>query len=111
MNRSPFFVGILGTGLVTVIGLLVFACIDTSISLDHARQEEAHLQLREQLLRSLVLRTASRMPKEELIRILENELNGTHIIKKDNNLIEIDDIVLEFKGNRLTAVHSLSTIH
>jgi hypothetical protein len=93
--------------LLITVGLLIWSAynlIDAGISLDHARQEQVHLNERVALLRSMLRHTTTQLGRSDLLRLLADDLAGDHIVKKSDDRVEIDDVIFTFRDDKVSNV-------
>ena len=93
--------------VVVLSGLVVwlaYQLVDTAVSLDYARQGQQLQRARETILRSMLLRTVSDMSRTELVRLIKEGFEKTHIIKEEPDRLEVDDIVFLFHDEAITGI-------
>lgn len=93
--------------LVGTVFSVGYAWLNAATALDDARQEQQHLRNRIQLLRSLCLVSASKMTRADLTHSLRVNFGNGHIIKEHGDQIEVDDIIIKFRGETVIDVSVL----
>lgn len=96
--------------LIACIGILFYRQLDTSISLDHARQQQKSNKEENELLHSLLFDVASRFNRSEIEKLIAERYSEKSIVKSYGNHVEVDGVVLHFEGERLVRVESLQNL-
>lgn len=101
------------SALLIVCALLLLACadlayrlLDTSISLDYAREEGRHNNGQIAVLSRLLEKAGGPLGRDGFERLLDRDFGSEYLIKKEENEISVDQIILRFDGNALVSVGS-----
>jgi hypothetical protein len=95
---------VLASIAIVLLAFFGFQWLNAAVSLDHARQEQQHQRDRAQLLRSLLQHTASHLSRADVVRLLTEEFGKGHVIKQQNDGIQVDDIIFRFRGDVVAKV-------
>lgn len=99
--------------LLLVCALLLLACadlayhlLDSSISLDYAREEARHKDEQIAVLSRLLEKAGGPLGRDGFERLLDRDFGSEYLIKKEENEISVDQVTLRFDGNALVNVGS-----
>jgi hypothetical protein len=84
--------------------VLGYEWLSAAVALDDARQEQQHQRERVQLLQSLITHTLSNPTRLEFIRSVRQHFSNGHVIKEHKDRIEVDDVVIGFRGDAIVSV-------
>ena len=95
-------------GLVVLAGLfLLYSWVNAAISLDYARQQQKLDQQRIELLLEMLRHTSTSLTREGLERLIAEHYSSGHVIKRDGDRVQIDDLIFRFSGESVTQVSLL----
>ena len=89
---------------IIIVLIAIYGWINASVSLDHCHQQQVSEKNRSVILKQLVTMVAGNKSRSELTVEITSLFNKEHIVKVKQDRIEIDDIILEFKGEVLSRV-------
>jgi hypothetical protein len=96
--------------LVATAAFAIYGWLDTSVSLDHARQQQKTDRERSELLRDVMLRLNSGAQRAEVMRLMRQNFSSGHVIKDEQDRIVLDDIVFRFDDKQsLSKIQFLSS--
>jgi hypothetical protein len=90
--------------LVVLLLVAIYGWMNASVSLDHARQQQLADRSRSELLKQLLVLTNRHNNRSELTKIINDHFVNGHIVKFKQDSIEVDGLVLRFKGDDLSGV-------
>lgn len=95
--------------IVLVAAVSLFGWVNTSVSLNYAREQQKTEQERSELLRTFVLTLNRGTSRSEILRLANDNFRKEHIVKEDQNGIVVDDLVFQFdRSQSLVGVRFLS---
>jgi len=97
---------ILVAALVLTNGAWAYHLIDQSITLQHQTEELTRQRSIQELLASLVVDLQGTKSRADVMAIVRQKY-GNRIVKTDNGNIEIEGVVLRFRGDTLMNVSTL----
>jgi hypothetical protein len=103
--RSGALVKLAGVGLLLAGGaFLMYSWINATISLDYARQQQKLDQTKIELLRDLLRYTSTSLTRGSLEQIIEQHYSRGHVVKQQQDRIQVDDVIFRLDGESIVQV-------
>lgn len=80
--------------------LATYEWLDTSVSLNYARQQQKTDEADSDLLRKIVLVNANGMNRAEVERLIKDNFAEGYLVKRNQRQISIDDLVFQFNEDQ-----------
>jgi hypothetical protein len=98
--------------LIVYAAYATYGMIDTSVSLNYARQGQMSDQEDADVLRDLLLGASARWNRTDFIKLVEKKFGNSpfgpnHIVKKERDQLEINGIIIQFNGQSISNVKFL----
>ena len=88
----------------------VYGWLNTSMSLDYARQQQKTERERNELLRDFVQKLNRGTTRAEIMQLVDQSFRKGHVIKEEQDRVLVDDIVFRFANDQsLVGVQFLGT--
>lgn len=94
--------------LVASVVWLAIALINAGISIDYARRENGFEHETNAKLRSMLRHTTLNLSRDDLLRILADDLKNASVVKEEDQRIAIGDVVFYFKEGKVSDVRIIS---
>lgn len=87
-----------------VVLFLAYGWVNTMVSLDHSRQAQEYGRRRTEVLRDLIRALGPTFDREEVVRLVRTRMGEGHIVKVSEGVIQVDDVLMKFEGDKLKEV-------
>ena len=87
---------------------LAYHVVDQSVSLEHARASQRSLQEERDLLRKLTFDSLKAVKRVELESLLAARYSQSHVVRRESDVIFVDEVGLRFRGDELVEIVFMS---